>query len=39
MDYLVDEFKKENGVDLSKIKWQCKELKMLLKKLKKIYLV
>ena len=38
-DYLVSEFKKENGIDLSTDKWQCKELKMHQKKLRKIYLV
>ena len=36
-NYLVSEFKKEHGIDYQKMLWQCKELKMLLKKLKKIY--
>ena len=29
---LADEFKKEEGIDLEKIQWLCKDLKKLLKK-------
>ncbi len=36
MDYLVETFKKENGVDLSKDKMAMQRLKELLKKLRKI---
>lgn len=25
INYLVDEFKKSNGIDLKQIKWQCKD--------------
>ena len=36
VDYLVAEFKKKLELTYLKIIWQCKELEMLLKKLKKI---
>lgn len=39
MDYLVQEFKKDNGIDLSKDKMAVQRLKILLKKRKKIYRV
>ena len=39
IDYLVESFKKENGVDLTKDKMAMQRLKRLLRKLRKIYLV
>ena len=39
VDYLVDEFRKKMVLIYLKIRWPYKELKMLLKKLKKTYLV
>lgn len=39
MDYIVDEFKKENGIDLSNDKMAMQRIKEAAEKLKKTYLV